>query len=119
MEERERAHHASEDASTPAPVAILFATGKGQKALHTVEDEDRLRAGFTGSYASQSAGTIGGAFMLGGCAAYVLTKMLHKPAAPPAQEVPAHALAHVLTDVETVSVSSVQMAEVPRKVMSL
>ena len=64
-------------------------------------------------------GAIGGAFMLGGCAAYVLTKMLHKPAAPPAQEVPAHALAHVLTDVETVSVSSVQMAEVPRKVMSL
>ena len=53
----------SEDASTPAPVAILFATGKGQRAVHTVEDEDRLRAGFTGSYASQSAGTIGGAFM--------------------------------------------------------
>ena len=55
--------HASEDASTPAPVAILFATGKGQLALHTVTDEDRRRAGFTGSYASQAAGTIGGAFM--------------------------------------------------------
>lgn len=55
--------HASEDASTPAPVAILFATGKGQLALHTMTDEDRRRAGFTGSYASQAAGTIGGAFM--------------------------------------------------------
>ena len=50
-------------APSPAPVAILFATGKGQLAVHTVTDEDRRRAGFTGSYASQAAGTIGGAFM--------------------------------------------------------
>lgn len=63
MEERERAHHASEDASTPAPVAILFATGRGQLAAHTVTDEDRRRAGFTGSYARKAAGSIGGAFM--------------------------------------------------------
>ena len=53
--------------------------------------------------------------MLGGCAAYILPQMVHKPVAHPAQSVPARAIAHDRADAVAVSVTSVQSAEVPKK----
>ena len=53
--------------------------------------------------------------VLGGCAAYILPQMVHKPVAQPAQSVPARAIAHDRADVAAVSVTSVQSAEVPKK----
>ena len=49
--------------------------------------------------------------VLCGCAAYMLPKMTHKPVAQPAQSVSAHAIAHVAA----VTVTSVQLVEVPKK----
>ena len=53
--------------------------------------------------------------VLGGCAAYILPQMVHKPVAHPAQSVPARAIAHDRADAVAVSVTSVQSAEVPKK----
>lgn len=49
--------------SAEAPVATVFATGRGQLAIHTTKKEDRQRAGFTDEYAQQAKGTVTGAFM--------------------------------------------------------
>ena len=62
--------------SAAARVATVFATGRGQKAIHTTSPEDhknaevqerfrtgRQRAGYTGQHAPNAKGTISGAFL--------------------------------------------------------
>lgn len=49
--------------SSVARVAAVFATGKGQLALHSTRREDRLEAGFIGEHAREAKGTISGAFL--------------------------------------------------------
>lgn len=49
--------------SSVARVAVVFATGRGQLALHSTRREDRQDAGFTGERARRALGTISGAFL--------------------------------------------------------
>ena len=50
-------------AGAEAPVATIFATGRGQMAIHTTDPAARQQAGFSDKYARDAKGSITGAFM--------------------------------------------------------